>query len=63
MLCVGKSPRLGAYPKGLGPCDSQDKILGITIPLFFLSEGEERRGRKLGYPFCNKNCILGNETN
>jgi hypothetical protein len=35
---------LGAFPKGLGPCDSQDKILGITIPLFFLSEGEERRG-------------------
>jgi hypothetical protein len=37
---------LGAFPKGLGPCDSQDKILGITIPLFFLSEGEERRGEE-----------------
>ncbi len=37
MLCVGKSPRLGPFPKGLGPCDSQYEILGTTIPLFFLS--------------------------
>lgn len=44
MLCGGKAPGWGHSQKGLGPCDSQDKILGITIPLFFLSEGEERRG-------------------